>query len=397
MFEALQRIFAGQSQWEIARDFLDIAIVAYLIYRLLLIVRGTRAMQMGVGLGVILLLYLGSKSAGLVTLQSLLQYVLSSIILIVVVVFQNDIRRALIRVGGQALARTRTPTGAVKRDRRGRRRGDRARPPPHRRDHRVRAGREPARVHQTRGDGHRRRGHARAARRRCSTPSRSTSSTTARSSSGTQDRSARGCSSRCPRAGCSTRAWARGTAPRSGSRRRPTRSWSSSAKSEARSASASTATSSSNLDGTALRQTLSGLLEQKPAKPGGRAPASGSTKPQKETRVDSTPVLTPPPASVPPPAPVALQTPIPAARPAPAQTSRLERARAEAARSAEPEAPRAKKVSQPMPRSASSGPAGDGGVSEPVPPSSDRPSFVPSSRPPLDDGSEVISPRGEDG
>src|SRR5687767_7899479 len=102
MFEALERVFANRSPWELLRDFLDIAIVSYLIYRLLLIVRGTRAMQMGVGLGVILLLYLASKSVGLVTLQSMLQYVLSSIILIVVVVFQNDIRRALIRVGGQA-------------------------------------------------------------------------------------------------------------------------------------------------------------------------------------------------------------------------------------------------------------------------------------------------------
>ncbi len=102
MLEPFLRIFAGRSHWEIARDVFDVAIVAYLIYRVLLIVRGTRAMQMGVGLGIILLLYLASKSFGLVTLQSLLSYVLSSIILIVVVVFQNDIRRALIRVGGRA-------------------------------------------------------------------------------------------------------------------------------------------------------------------------------------------------------------------------------------------------------------------------------------------------------
>ncbi|MFO0549354.1 MAG: diadenylate cyclase CdaA [Polyangiaceae bacterium] len=102
MLEALRRVFAGRTRWEIALDVLDVAIVAYLIYRVLLIVRGTRAMQMGVGLGVILLLSVASKSFGLITLQSLLSYVLSSIILIVVVVFQNDIRRALIRVGGQA-------------------------------------------------------------------------------------------------------------------------------------------------------------------------------------------------------------------------------------------------------------------------------------------------------
>jgi hypothetical protein len=100
MLETLQRVFAGRTGADLARDALDVAIVAYVIYRLLLIVRGTRAMQMGTGLGMVFLLYLVAKTLELVTLQSLLSYVLSSLILIVVVVFQNDIRRALIRVGG---------------------------------------------------------------------------------------------------------------------------------------------------------------------------------------------------------------------------------------------------------------------------------------------------------
>jgi diadenylate cyclase len=101
MLDGLLRVFSGRTGWELARDVLDIALVTYLIYRALLVIRGTRAMQMGIGLGMILLLYLASKAVGLVTVQTLLQYVLSSIILIVIVVFQNDIRRALIRVGGQ--------------------------------------------------------------------------------------------------------------------------------------------------------------------------------------------------------------------------------------------------------------------------------------------------------
>lgn len=102
MFEGLSRIFVGRTMLEILRDVLDVAIVAYLIYRALLVVRGTRAMQMGTGLLLIGLLYIGAKVVGLLTLQTLLSYVLTSIILIVVVVFQNDIRRALIRVGGRA-------------------------------------------------------------------------------------------------------------------------------------------------------------------------------------------------------------------------------------------------------------------------------------------------------
>jgi uncharacterized protein (TIGR00159 family) len=65
-------------------------------------VRGTRAIQMGAGLLFVFLAYLAARALQLATLLSLLSYVLSSLILIVVVVFQNDIRRALIRVGGQA-------------------------------------------------------------------------------------------------------------------------------------------------------------------------------------------------------------------------------------------------------------------------------------------------------
>ena len=59
-------------------------------------------MQMGIGLGVIFLVYVVAKWAGFVTLFNLLSTLLSSIILIVVVVFQNDIRRGLMRVGARA-------------------------------------------------------------------------------------------------------------------------------------------------------------------------------------------------------------------------------------------------------------------------------------------------------
>src|SRR5262245_49952973 len=58
-------------------------------------------MQMGTGLGIIFLVYVVAKWAGLVTLFNLLSSLLSSVILIVVVVFQNDIRRGLMRVGSR--------------------------------------------------------------------------------------------------------------------------------------------------------------------------------------------------------------------------------------------------------------------------------------------------------
>lgn len=102
MLEGLLRLFSPRPALQVFRDLLDIIIVTYVVYRALLVLRGTRAMQMGLGLGIVFLVYLGAKLLRLTTLLNLLSWLLSSIILIVVVVFQNDIRRALIRVGGKA-------------------------------------------------------------------------------------------------------------------------------------------------------------------------------------------------------------------------------------------------------------------------------------------------------
>jgi len=99
MFEGLLHLFKPRPWGDVAIDVVDIVLVAYLVYRALLVLRGTRAMQMGTGLVIIFLVYVASKYAGFVTLYNLLSTLLSSIILIVVVVFQNDIRRGLMRVG----------------------------------------------------------------------------------------------------------------------------------------------------------------------------------------------------------------------------------------------------------------------------------------------------------
>jgi uncharacterized protein (TIGR00159 family) len=102
MLEGLLHLFAARPWQQVLIDLLDLAIVTVVVYRGLLVLRGTRAMQMGTGLAVIFLIYVASKWANLVTLHNLLSSLLSSVILIVVVVFQNDIRRGLMRVGSRA-------------------------------------------------------------------------------------------------------------------------------------------------------------------------------------------------------------------------------------------------------------------------------------------------------
>ena len=85
------------------QDFLDILIVAYVIYRIALLIRGTRTMQMVIGLGVVAAAFMGSQMLGLFTLNWLLNNFLGSLIVILVVIFQADIRRALTGVGARPL------------------------------------------------------------------------------------------------------------------------------------------------------------------------------------------------------------------------------------------------------------------------------------------------------
>ena len=81
------------------RDTLDILLVTLGVYWLLLLIRGTRAVQILVGLAVLIAASLASEIFQLVTLRLILDNFLSSAVLIIIVLFQHDIRRALARVG----------------------------------------------------------------------------------------------------------------------------------------------------------------------------------------------------------------------------------------------------------------------------------------------------------
>lgn len=80
-------------------DILDIIIVAFIIYQVMVLVKGTRAQHMLWGLAILIIIYFLSQWSGLVTLRWVLNIFLSSIIIIIIVIFQHDIRRALIQVG----------------------------------------------------------------------------------------------------------------------------------------------------------------------------------------------------------------------------------------------------------------------------------------------------------
>ncbi len=83
------------------RDFLDVALVTLLFYYIILMVRQTRAVAAVYGLILILVAYFFARRLGLITLNLLLENVLSSLFLLVVIVFQRDIRQGLTELGSR--------------------------------------------------------------------------------------------------------------------------------------------------------------------------------------------------------------------------------------------------------------------------------------------------------
>jgi diadenylate cyclase len=88
--------FLSGIRWQ---DIVDIVVVAMLIYWLLVFIKGTRAVQMLTGLAILLLGFVVSDKLEFLTLRWMLSNFLSSIILVIIILFQSDIRRVLTQVG----------------------------------------------------------------------------------------------------------------------------------------------------------------------------------------------------------------------------------------------------------------------------------------------------------
>ncbi len=88
--------FLTSIRWQ---DIVDIIVVSMLIYWLLVFIKGTRAVQMLTGLAILLLAFVVSDKMEFLTLRWLLNGFLSSIILVIIILFQGDIRRFLTQVG----------------------------------------------------------------------------------------------------------------------------------------------------------------------------------------------------------------------------------------------------------------------------------------------------------
>ncbi len=99
MLTNFTEIHEALSHYRWFSDTLDIAVVYFVFYRLLLLLKGTRAFQMLIGIGLIVLVLLASQLIELYTLDWLIHSFWSQIVLALVILFQPEIRRTLARVG----------------------------------------------------------------------------------------------------------------------------------------------------------------------------------------------------------------------------------------------------------------------------------------------------------
>ena len=78
---------------------IDILVVAFLVYQALMVVRGTRAGHILVGILIMVSLYLAAWGLGLEALRSVLSFIVPYLGIAIIVLFQSEIRRTLARLG----------------------------------------------------------------------------------------------------------------------------------------------------------------------------------------------------------------------------------------------------------------------------------------------------------
>ncbi len=84
------------------RDICDIALVSLLLYQVIQHLRGSRALAVLTGLFILAFMFFASRTLGFYTLSWLLDHIFSSLFLVIVIIFQQDIRQALGEIGASS-------------------------------------------------------------------------------------------------------------------------------------------------------------------------------------------------------------------------------------------------------------------------------------------------------
>jgi len=85
------------------RDALDVLVVTFIIYNILALIRGTRAMQISIGLVLLASTFFVARAFDLPALEAISREILFYLPFAIIVLFQHEIRRALARMGTNPL------------------------------------------------------------------------------------------------------------------------------------------------------------------------------------------------------------------------------------------------------------------------------------------------------
>ena len=102
--------FADFELWKYLASIVDIVLVWYVIYKLINVIRGTKAVQLLKGILVILLVRVVSEFLGFQTLSWMMEQAITYGFLAIIIIFQPELRRALEQLGrGKFFSRSSNP------------------------------------------------------------------------------------------------------------------------------------------------------------------------------------------------------------------------------------------------------------------------------------------------
>ena len=82
-------------------DFLDILLVTFILYSFFRLIKDTKAYQMAIGLGIVLLLFLLTQWGRLYVSHRIIRSFITYLIIAVIVLFQGELRKFLTSIGSQ--------------------------------------------------------------------------------------------------------------------------------------------------------------------------------------------------------------------------------------------------------------------------------------------------------
>lgn len=99
IYTSWNQIVYAISSMRFPYDFIDILVISYIIYKAIGFLRETRAGQLVKGIIILLLIYMVADWFNLVSIQWLFSKLANSVLIVVCVIFQPELRRSLERVG----------------------------------------------------------------------------------------------------------------------------------------------------------------------------------------------------------------------------------------------------------------------------------------------------------